>query len=287
MNTQTNLNNKSLINYSESLSELYTDNININERKQKGQIFTPMQVSSFMAKLFKINKTQFNLLDPGAGTGILTSAFCNQLVIINKRSNINIDVYENDTNLLPLLKKNLLKCKQELEDKGYKINFSIYSEDFILKNAKYFRKDSLFNNKDNQKYYDYIISNPPYYKLNKNSLQAKVIPELISGQPNIYALFMGISASLLKSDGEMVFITPRSFCSGLYYKKFREWLLNNIHIEHIHIFESRKEVFDKDKILQENIIIKAKKTKNDRGNKKIYITTSYNRKFDKFKKFQF
>ena len=68
---------------------------------------------------------------------------------------------------------------------------------------------------------------------------------------------MAVAANMLKPKGEMVFITPRSFCSGLYYKKFREWLLNNVQITNIHIFESRKDVFDKDKVLQENIIIKA------------------------------
>jgi len=41
---------------------------------------------------------------------------------------------------------------------------------------------------------------------------------LISGQLNIYALFMAMASAMLKNKGETVFIMPRGFCSGLYYK---------------------------------------------------------------------
>jgi adenine-specific DNA-methyltransferase len=110
--------------------------------------------------------------------------------------------------------------------------------------------------------------------------------ELISGQPNIYTLFMALSASMVKPEGEMVFITPRSFCSGLYYKKFREWFLSNFQIANIHIFESRKEIFDKDEVLQENIIIKAKKPKKVSKHKKLIISTSKNKNFIKLRKIE-
>jgi adenine-specific DNA-methyltransferase len=126
--------------------------------------------------------------------------------------------------------------------------------------------------------YDFIISNPPYYKLNADSLQSTVMPGLISGQPNIYSIFMALSASMMKNTGEMVFITPRSFCSGLYYTNFRKWFLSNIQITNIHIFESRKEIFELDEILQENIILKAKKI-NKLEN--ITISESKNKHFDK------
>ena len=78
----------------------------------------------------------------------------------------------------------------------------------------------------------------------------------------------------------MVFITPRSFCSGLYYKKFREWLVKNVRIENIHIFESRKEVFDKDGVLQESVILKATKCE-PRSQAIITISVSRNRDLTK------
>ncbi|GAH41649.1 unnamed protein product [marine sediment metagenome] len=84
----------------------------------------------------------------------------------------------------------------------------------------------------------------------------------------------------------MVFITPRSFCSGLYYKKFREWFLSNVQISNIHIFESRKEIFDKDEVLQENIIIKARRLKEISKHEKLTISMSRNKDFNKLRKIE-
>ena len=45
---------------------------------------------------------------------------------------------------------------------------------------------------------------------------------VIHGQPNIYALFMAIAAHLLAKNGELIFITPRSYTAGPYFRLFRE-----------------------------------------------------------------
>ena len=52
------------------------------------------------------------------------------------------------------------------------------------------------------------------------------VQTVVHGQPNIYALFMAISAELLSESGRLVYIVPRSFASGPYFKKFREVLLS-------------------------------------------------------------
>jgi len=250
-----------LVEYAQRLSELCSKTYNAEIRKHKGQFFTPKQVSKFMASLFEIRHNTIRPLDPGAGAGILTAAFCERLLNNEMIVNLTIDVYEIDQNILPFLKMILESCKVELEGRGHNVEYNIYEHDYILCNKNYFTKSDLQLFGEKPILYDYIISNPPYYKLNVDSPQSIVMRGLISGQPNIYAFFMALSASMLKPEGEMVFITPRSFCSGLYYKKFRKWLLNNVQIINIHIFESRKEIFDQDEVLQENIIIKAKKLK--------------------------
>lgn len=270
-----------LVEYVDRLSRINIENNN-KIRKLKGQYFTPKQVSTFMAGLFKINQDKIRLLDPGAGTGVLSAAFCEKLLRNNKDVELIIDAYENDPNLLQILKTTLESCKIELGKRGHNVKYNIFEEDFILHNQEYFKNPDLFWNKEEKVLYDFIISNPPYYKLNKNSPQSNVMMELISGQPNIYAFFMALSARMLKPQGEMVFITPRSFCSGLYYKKFRKWLLNEVKLLNIHIFESRKEIFDKDKVLQENVIIKAKKLK--KKNKNVILTKSKNKDLDDIKK---
>jgi len=252
-----------ILEYGNRLSELYATTNDAEIRKKKGQVFTPGKVSAFMANLFEIRHDTIRILDPGAGTGVLTAAFCERILKINKKVNLIIDVYENDSNVLPFLKMVLESCKMELEKKGHAVEYNIYNQDFILYNVMYFKKSGLLWNAENRVLYDFIISNPPYYKLNKDSPQSIAMAGLISGQPNIYI----------------------SFCSGLYYKKFRKWLLNNVQITDIHIFESRTEIFDKDEILQENIIIKASNNIRKSGCEKLIISTSKNKDFNELKRF--
>ncbi|MGH7450553.1 MAG: Eco57I restriction-modification methylase domain-containing protein [bacterium] len=76
---------------------------------------------------------------------------------------------------------------------------------------------------------------------------------------NIYALFMAVAAFMLAPDGDFVFITPRSFASGPYFRLFRERFFAKMRPEHIHTFVSRTEAFDRDDVLQENMIMKARR----------------------------
>ena len=271
--------------YSGRLADWYAANFDLNLRKTRGQIFTPTQIGKFMSGLLEVKDGIIRLLDPGAGTGVLTASFCEQLFSTEQQFTVDIDLYENNPELAEILKRVLDVCKVKAEEVGIKLNYNIYQKDFILHNAIYFSQSSLLNFEKNRKLYDYVISNPPYYKINKDDPHSKIMAKLVSGQPNIYTLFMALSASMLKKGGEMVFITPRSFCSGLYYKKFRNWFLENSRIMHIHIFESRKEVFTNDAILQENIILKAEKVDKEARETRIMISTSRNKNVEECHKF--
>ena len=200
--------------------------------------------------------------------------------------NLHIDVYENDPNLILPLQLVLKYCKEDLEINGSEVEFSILNNDFITNNSNFFNKTNLlFENKQLPKY-DYAILNPPYYKLNISNPQSKSMNEIISGQPNLYTLFIAMSASLIKTNGQLVFITPRSFCSGLYYEKFRKWFLRNLEMTNIHIFESRKENFDNDDVLQENIIVKVEKNNPNNKNNLVDFSVSKNKNFDTIEKFR-
>ncbi len=261
--------NEGLVEYAERLSATYSDVLRPRDMKPKGQFFTPRQVSIFMAELFDINQDKITLLDPGAGTGVLSAAFCEKLLSRKKPVSLVIDTFENDPEIISFLKRVLQECKKDLEEKGSKVEFNVLSKDFILTNEPYLSGPGLFER--GEKFYDFVISNPPYYKVGTESPYSRMMAEFICGQPNIYAFFMTMAASMLADKGEMVFITPRSFCSGLYYKNFRKWLLRKVKITRIHIFESRKNIFDKDGVLQENVIIKASKNGKEG---KVTITTS-------------
>ena len=68
---------------------------------------------------------------------------------------------------------------------------------------------------------------------------------------------MAISALLLAEQGQMIYITPRSFTSGRYFRLFRNFLFKHIQIDFVHLFNTRKDTFSKDNVLQETIIMKC------------------------------
>lgn len=276
---KTNSSKYGLTDYAELLAGEAIQKSDLEERKHRGQFFTSKQISIFMAGMFDIKKTSFNILDPGAGIGILSAAFCERILSLEKSCTVSLDVYETDIKLIPYLNKLLQKCKLILAGYGHTLTYNVINKDFILENPNYLNKKTLFGMADQPVYYDYVISNPPYYKLNKNSPQSRIMNDLVSGQPNIYSFFMTLSLEMLKEDGQMVFITPRSFCSGLYFKRFRKWLIEHSNINNMHIFESRSDVFKKEDVLQENIIIRLTPKKENQKHTLAVITKSKDSSF--------
>ena len=254
--------NQTLIDYTEYLTDWYISKIPNEDRKQKGQYFTPGKISELMIKQFQnLEKYEnINVLDPGAGLGIFESAFCDYFKILNKKIRISFDIYENDMTVLPFLEYNMEMCKREVEGSGVEISYKIVPQDFLLSNSHIcLDQEDIFEKED--KKYDFVISNPPYYKINTNSSQVQHMKHIMNGQPNIYPFFMALSAKLLKPEGQIALLTPRSYCSGLYFKKFRNWFFEVVKPCKIHLFESRSEIFEKYEVYQENMILTAIKTK--------------------------
>lgn len=225
------------------------------ERKKIGQFFTPAPIAEHMGSLMTYNRNEITVLDTGAGSGILSAALIDKICLDNCVKTINLDLYENNVNVLTLLKTNMEHIKRELWANDIKLNYRLFDKNFILENQ--FIWSGLFQN---QNKYDVVISNPPYKKIGKNDPESMAMKDIVFGQPNLYFLFMAMSAKLLKEHGEFIFIVPRSFSSGLYFTEFRKWFLGEMKITNLHLFVSRDTVFNCDNILQETIIIKAEKT---------------------------
>lgn len=252
--------NESLTEFADRLAGAYNSQNTKSTKKDKGQFFTPSSVARFMADLSKNQKENISILDPGAGIGILSVAVIEHLTDIGSVRKIKLVCYETDKEVLPYLRLLLGETKKYLQDRVY-FEYSIIEEDFVKSNANKLTVNLSNYGDAEEALFDIIISNPPYFKLNKSDLQMAKFKDIISGQPNMYFLFMAISAKLLNNSGEMIFITPRSFCSGLYYSKFRKWLMDKVNFENIHLFDSRKELFSSESVLQENIITKFAKRK--------------------------
>lgn len=230
------------------------------KRKELGQYFTGSKIANLMAKLatLKIPSREISILDAGAGAGILGISTAYQAAQLG-HTKIQLICYELDVAVLPLLEQHLQEAKEDLHKKEISFHYEIRSLNFILNPP--------------EEYFDLCCINPPYFKYSsKNSPYAQSTKDLFKGDPNIYALFVARALDRLKAEGELIFITPRSFTNGLYFKNFRKYLIKNSSIEFIHIFKSRKEAFKDTDVLQENVIFKLKKNKKQ---KDIQISSSY------------
>lgn len=237
------------------------------ERKKYGQFFTSVDTARYMAGLFDIpqNKECISVLDAGAGSGILICAMLERLEHIDTIRYVKVYCYETDKNVLFLLQKNLELARRT---SGKEIEIIIKEDNYILSQQLDFNHMAGENLKPIK--YDIVIGNPPYMKIPKDAPEAKAMPDICYGAPNMYFLFAAMGLFNLKDNGEMVYIIPRSWTSGAYFKRFRDYFLSAGKLCHIHLFGSRNKVFDKENVLQETIIIKAKKTLK----KPDYITVS-------------
>jgi adenine-specific DNA-methyltransferase len=219
-----------------------------------------------MAGLATIRKlANLRILDPGIGSGILGISLAERIIEKFKSiESIHLVGYEIDSGLKKITQEALDHLKKLAHDKNVAFSYELRFKDFVLDKA--FVLDdtpSLFhslNSEAETELFDFIISNPPYFKISKDDPRARAAAKVVYGQPNIYALFMAISARLLKNNGELIFITPRSYASGPYFKSFREFFFNEVTPLHFHLFNSRTEAFDRDSVLQENLILHAKKS---------------------------
>ncbi|MDU2064527.1 MAG: Eco57I restriction-modification methylase domain-containing protein [Sporomusaceae bacterium] len=242
----------------------YIDNTPKNERTDKGQFITPFEIANVMSDMLTIEKQSISILDPGAGSGVLAALLIDKILNEGYVKEIQVTLYENDLLILNLLQSNMVEVYKTCLKHNVKLIFNINSSNFITKNKNIWMTEEYTGS------YDYVICNPPYMKLNKSSLEAQTMNSIVYGQPNLYFLFMAMAVKQLKKDAQAVFIVPRSFFNGSYFRKFREWLLMNSSIERIHHFESRERVFSGE-ILQETVILKIIKS----DISEINITTSY------------
>ncbi|MDM9379865.1 Eco57I restriction-modification methylase domain-containing protein [Chlorogloeopsis sp. ULAP01] len=77
----------------------------------------------------------------------------------------------------------------------------------------------------NKAEFTHAILNPPYLKINAHSQVRKLLRAIGLETSNLYTGFMAATAKLLKSGGEFVAITPRTFCNGTYFRNFRKMFL--------------------------------------------------------------
>jgi len=244
---------------------------NSSRQGELGQYLTPLPVARFMASLFDEIAHDVILLDPGAGTGVLTAAFLQEMV--HRRDvpqHIRAICYELDSLMADYLDSTLQACKTFGDVNKLHFDGTVFRTDFIQWSVEKLQlKGSFFE--ESLPRFTHCILNPPYKRIHGNSEHRARLKKIGIETTNLYSAFLALAIHLLAPGGELVAIVPRSFCNGPYFREFRQLLLANMSIRQLHTFESRDQLFAKDNVLQENIIIHAVK---EIQNEKVLITSS-------------
>ncbi len=180
-----------------------TNDHNKSRDRTLGAYYTPeLTVKYIIEQTLPYLKGDSKILDPAAGDGIFLREF-----LKNKVNADQLYAYDTDPSAISKLKK-------------------------IMKNV--FQKDSL---KELKGEYDIIVGNPPYssnecdyIKENRELLRKRYFPIPPS---NLYSLFVVSAIRQLREGGVMSVIVLDSFVSNVYYRPFREFLLNNCKIKEI------------------------------------------------------
>ena len=224
-----------------SLSLELTKELSLKSKKDNGIYFTP---KSIIKKTIDIIKSipdfiQFKtILEPSCGS-------CEFIKYINQEfpdKNLSITAIEfNDI----------------IYQKISKLNFVENTNNTI----EFINKD--YMTYDNEKKYDLIIGNPPYFVMSKDDVNSnsnfKEYSNFYDGRANIFILFIIHSLKKLNINGILGFVLPKSFINCLYYNKLRKHINENYKIiDIIDCFNDDCNVYLETK--QETIIFVIQKT---------------------------
>jgi type I restriction-modification system DNA methylase subunit len=210
------------------LSRKLTKQLSKEEKKEYGIFLTPLTtIQKNIEFLSPYIKDGMSVLEPSCGS-------CHFIFSLLEKYDLNITGVEFNKKIFDSI------AKYETD------KIQLYHRDFI----KFGELDT----------YDLIIGNPPYFVMKKTDVPS-IYHKYFDGRPNIFILFIIKSLHLLKKDGILSLVLPKSFLNCLYYNKTRKYIIENYKI--LTIIECADEYLD---TKQETIILIVQNKKDTAGN---------------------
>ncbi len=187
-------------------------------RAAMGQFFTPTPAARFMAGLSTAARGEVRLLDPGAGVGSLSAAWISRACSLKPGpSSVHLTAYEADPELAEQLRHTVNDCGVLCRTAGLAFRADVIEGDFIKAAVEMLVECPLWGTA--RPGFNCAILNPPYRKLGGEPATRHALRSVGIETSNLYTAFLWLVFRLLDANGEMVAITPRSFCNGPYFRR--------------------------------------------------------------------
>ncbi len=248
---------RDLLEHIEVIRTTASSRLDPTTRSALGQYFTPGPIARMMASLVASPSSTPRLLDAGAGIGSLTAAWIAEMCRCEHRpERVSVVMFEVDPTLVVQLRETLDACRVACDQAGIGFDAEVRQEDFV-ESAVAAIRGGMFS--PDLLHFECAILNPPYRKISSYSRTRRLLRTVGIETSNLYTAFLALTVRLIKDGGELVAITPRSFCNGPYFRPFRHQFLGAMTLRRIHVFEARDQAFRDDEVLQENVIFRAVK----------------------------
>ena len=242
------------------------------ENIRLGRLFTKKDTARLMADMLSFDKTKqaYTVLDPGAGTGILSAAVIDAIC---RRApecrRIFLTCYENDPVFLPILEDNLerirKKCKHDYDVKLYS---TVYGASYLIDSKNHYTVTLAGQEEDK---FDIIVSNPPSYFVEKGSEEAEAIGGISQQKLSAAYLFASLASRHLESDGQLAIVLPTTVASASALAPFRAEMAARLSLMRVHLFVGRQKNESRAVPLGKNLILAYK---NGARPETVEITTS-------------
>jgi adenine-specific DNA-methyltransferase len=227
-----------------------------SENIRLGRLFTKKDTARLMASMIELDKskTAYTVLDPAAGTGILSAAviehICKNAPEVKQ---IFLTCYEPDPTFLPSLEDNLERIRKRCRhDYDVRLFTTVYDENYIT-GVKNHYTVTFFDTVEDK--FDIIIANPPSYMVEKGSEEAECAGCVTMCRISAVFVFMKIMAEHLEKGGKMAVLVPTTYATAQSLSAIRKTVSELLTIKKIHLFVGKSKNQKRAVPLKKNIII--------------------------------
>lgn len=231
------------------------------ENIRLGRLFSKKDTARLMADMIKLDtgKSAYTVLDPGAGTGILSAAVIEKICKeCGECKQIFLTAYENCDMFADMLEDNLERIRKKCRhDYGVRLYPTVYRENYITESKNHYTV-TFFDSVEDK--YDIIICNPPTELVDKDSDEARAAGGVTQVKISAAFLFARLAGRHLEDGGQLVTVLPTTVATASQLTGFRKEMARELSLTRIHIFIGKQKNEKRAVPLRKNVILAYKRT---------------------------